>query len=361
MQSLLKKFIAFLSYFITDKYIPYNQQYKDILQRIMDDGVSLGDRTGVGRVSIASHSLTVDLRRECPTMNLRHAPIVAPINEMIGFIRGITNSNGFADLNCKYWHQNANENKGWLDNPFRKGVGDLGDVYGAQWTKWPGVLLLNPDQVMPDGDLINLTAQHDKLIATGWKYGGDVVVEDQSMREFWHKPINQLAECVQTILTNPDSRRILFHGWNPSVVDKVALPSCHIMYQFLCFDDELHLSTYQRSADSILGIPSNTLQAAWLLKMVAGLTGKTAATVTLNFGDAHIYANHLEAAKLICDQPLHASESEFVFNYKRTITNKDISIDEIEEILNNIKPGDLVVSDYTPGIKIPKELLPMAV
>jgi thymidylate synthase len=245
MQMLLKKLIKFLSLLVKDNYVPYNQQYKDMLEVIVAEGASLDDRTKVGRVSIPSYSLKVDLRRETPTMNLRKAPVKAPCDEMIGFIRAYTNSADFSKVGCDYWHQNANENKSWLNNPFRKGTGDLGAIYGDQWCNWQGFNLLDPNEITIDGDLADLCGRQDHLIATGWKYGGDVLINGDN-KQLWHKRINQLAEAVHTIINDPDSRRCLFHGWNPAVLDKVALPSCHVLYQFLCFDGVLHLTTYQR-------------------------------------------------------------------------------------------------------------------
>jgi thymidylate synthase len=115
------------------------------------------------------------------------------------------------------------------------------------------------------------------------------------------------------------------------------------------------------SADVILGVPSNVLQAAWLLKFVSLITGKEAGVLTVNLGDAHIYANHLEAAEMIIDQPVHENTSSFKYNLHGIALDKTFNIGQIEEILQSVKPGDITVTNYSPGIVIPKEKLPMAV
>lgn len=224
----------------------YNAQYQDMLRVILSTGKTMPDRTGVGRITVPGYTLKADLRKEFPALNLRKAPIKAPVDEMRGFLQAVTNALDFDKLGCKFWYQNANENKAWLGNPFREGENDCGPIYGAGWTKWPAYT-----KVSYRADNDKYDEQVAKLVSEGWVSLGEVTDVDAHDGQFhncelFYKEINQFKDCIKLIINNPDSRRVLFHGWNPATLNQVSLPACHLLYQFICLEDELHLITYQR-------------------------------------------------------------------------------------------------------------------
>lgn len=356
----------------------YNYQYLQGLKSVMQDGVDLPDRTGTGRRSIVGLQIRIDLEKEIPVMMLRDAPIKSPCREMRGFLKGFTNSNDFAEAGCKYWHKNANQNKAWLENPFRKGDGDLGPIYGEQWINWQGYKLISNQDITQ--------ALCDKLGDEGWKLV-DGLSADGEDKQLWRKSINQFAEAVYELIYNPDSRQTLYHGWNPSVLNEIALPACHVMYHFIRHGKKLKLCTYQRSADYILGVPSNALQAAWLQKIVALFTDTVASELVMTFGDAHVYENLKEAAEIIMDQPVHKNKAYFDYRLDEGVhrdyrdqffTARNILLADVKRIPEHRMPRleaiELIaktfqdlpndwyeVKDYKPGIKISSDILPMAV
>jgi len=207
------------------------------------------------------------------------------IGELIGFLRATRSAADFRALGCKVWDQNANENTDWLNNPYRTGPDDLGPVYGVQWRQWPAYKLLDADQ--------------QAQIADAQKRGFRVVsaVNDEGKdKVLLYKAIDQLRDCLDTIIKNPGSRRILFHGWNCADLDAIALPACHLLYQFIpnATTKEISLCLYIRSNDIGLGTPFNLAEAAALLHVVGRLTGYTPKWFTYFIGDAHIYENHLD-------------------------------------------------------------------
>jgi thymidylate synthase len=186
------------------------------------------------------------------------------------------------------WDQNANENQQWLNNPYRLGEDDLGPVYGVQWRGWPGYKLIEADQ----------PARIEDAQKNGFRMVA--LTEDEGVKKvLLYKAIDQLRECLDTIIDNPGSRRILFHGWNPADLDAVALPACHLLYQFIpnASTREISMCLYVRSNDIGLGTPFNLAEGAALLHLVGRLTGYTPRWFTYFIGDAHIYENHMEMVK----------------------------------------------------------------
>lgn len=217
------------------------QQYLNLLNRILTEGIQKGDRTGTGTLSIFGHQMRFDLRDGFPLLTTKKLHLKSIIYELLWFLRGDTNVRYLQEHGVRIWNEWADEN------------GELGPVYGHQWRSWPD-------------------------------YKGGT--------------IDQIKNVVDMIKHNPDSRRMLVTAWNPAEVDDMALPPCHCLFQFYVADGRLSLQLYQRSADSFLGVPFNIASYALLLQMIAQVTGLEAGEFIHTTGDTHLYLNHLEQAKL---------------------------------------------------------------
>jgi len=217
------------------------RQYLDLVQRILDEGVAKGDRTGTGTRSIFGHQMRFDLDAGFPLVTTKKLHLKSIIYELLWMLRGETNIRYLTDHGVTIWNE-------WADPE-----GELGPVYGHQWRSWP---------------------------AQG---GGS---------------IDQISDVVQQIKTNPDSRRLIVSAWNVADVPAMALPPCHLLFQFYVADGRLSCQMYQRSADVFLGVPFNIASYALLTMMVAQVTGYTAGDFVHTLGDAHLYDNHLEQARL---------------------------------------------------------------
>jgi thymidylate synthase len=217
------------------------QTYLDLLNRILDEGTEKGDRTGTGTLSVFGHQMRFDLAKGFPLLTTKKVHTRSVFGELLWFLRGDTNVRWLQERGISIWDEWADEN------------GDLGPVYGAQWRSWPA----------PDG-------QH----------------------------IDQLAQVIAQIKANPDSRRHIVSAWNPTQVDDMALPPCHSLFQFYVADGKLSCQLYQRSADVFLGVPFNIASYALLTHMVAQVCGLEVGEFVHTLGDAHLYVNHLEQARL---------------------------------------------------------------
>jgi thymidylate synthase len=217
------------------------QQYLDLMRHVREHGVKKEDRTGTGTISLFGHQSRYDLRKGFPLVTTKKLHLRSIIHELLWFIRGETNIRYLHENKVTIWDEWADEN------------GDLGPVYGAQWRSWPA----------RDGSTID-----------------------------------QLADVIARIKKSPDSRRLLVTAWNPSDVDKMALPPCHCLFQFYVANGELSCQLYQRSADIFLGVPFNIASYALLVHMVAHVTGLKVGDFVHSLGDAHIYSNHLAQADL---------------------------------------------------------------
>jgi thymidylate synthase len=261
------------------------QQYQELIQTVIDTGSWQDNRTGIRTLSVPGAMMRFDLTKGFPAVTTKKLAFKSVVGELCAFLRASRSAADFRALGCKVWDQNANENQQWLDNPYRQGTDDLGPVYGVQWRQWPGYKVIDANQ------LAQLTDAQ--------KNGFTVVApieEDGVQKVLLYKAIDQLRECLDTIVNNPGSRRILFHGWNPAVLDAVALPACHLLYQFLPnpTTKELSMCLYVRSNDLGLGTPFNLAEGAALMHLVGRLTGYTPRWFTYFIGDAHIYENHME-------------------------------------------------------------------
>lgn len=216
------------------------KQYLELVAHVIKNGTLQSNRTGVRTISFPGAMLRFDLQEGFPAITTRRLAFKSAIGEMVGFLRGVNNAAEFRALGCKVWDQNANENAQWLANPFRQGEDDLGEIYGVQWRQWPAykrIALSNPAAI----ELA--TSQGYQQIAQAEENGESFVV--------LYKAIDQIRQCVDTIIKDPGSRRILFHGWNCAQLDEMALPPCHLLYQFHPNPEtrEISLTLYIRSND----------------------------------------------------------------------------------------------------------------
>ena len=216
------------------------KQYLDLLQHVLDNGITKHDRTGTGTKSIFGYQLRCNLEDGFPLLTTKKVHLKSIIYELLWFLQGNTNIHWLQQHGVRIWNEWADEH------------GDLGPVYGHQWRSWPD-------------------------------YNGNA--------------IDQISQVVEQIKSNPDSRRLLVSAWNVAEVNKMALPPCHTLFQFYVANDRLSLQLYQRSADLFLGVPFNIASYALLLMMVAHVTGLEAGDFVHTFGDAHIYLNHIGQVK----------------------------------------------------------------
>ncbi len=217
------------------------KQYLDLLRHILDDGVEKSDRTGTGTISTFGYQMRFNLEDGFPLVTTKKLHLKSIIHELLWFLRGDTNVRYLQENGVRIWNEWADEN------------GNLGPVYGAQWRSWPAA----------DGSTID-----------------------------------QIAAAVDDIRHNPDSRRIIVSAWNVADLPRMALAPCHLLFQFYVADGRLSLQLYQRSADTFLGVPFNIASYALLLLMTAQVTGLRPGEFIHTLGDAHIYKNHIEQARL---------------------------------------------------------------
>lgn len=217
------------------------RQYHDLLERVLKDGVDRDDRTGTGTRSVFGHQMRFDLADGFPLLTTKKLHLRSIVIELLWFLRGETNIAWLKENGVSIWDE-------WADDQ-----GELGPVYGYQWRSWPA----------PDG-----------------------------------RSIDQIAAVVSAIANNPTSRRHIVSAWNPALVDEMALPPCHCLFQFYVAEGRLSCQLYQRSADVFLGVPFNIASYALLTMMIAQVTGLQPGDFVLTLGDAHLYADHLEQAEL---------------------------------------------------------------
>ncbi|MGY3581890.1 thymidylate synthase [Bradyrhizobium sp. USDA 4341] len=243
------------------------KQYQDLLSRILNEGVKKDDRTGTGTVSIFGHQMRFDLAQGFPLLTTKRLPLKAIVHELLWFLRGDTNIKYLQDHGVTIWDEWANEK------------GDLGPVYGHQWRSWPGLLELGSPAPPPAG-AIHLANYH------GEQYYA------------FNKPIDQISNVIEAIKNNPNSRRLIVSAWNPADIDRMALAPCHCLFQFYVADGALSCLLFQRSCDVFLGLPFNQSSYALLTMMVAQVTGLRPGEFIHSIGDAHLYINHLDQARL---------------------------------------------------------------
>ncbi|MFA5664190.1 thymidylate synthase [Castellaniella sp.] len=308
--------------------------YLELVRSILEQGAWRANRTGVRTLSLPGASMRFDLRQGFPAVTTKRLAFKAAMGELVGFLRGEDNAGRFRDLGCGVWDQNANENQAWLDSPWRDGPDDLGPVYGVQWRRWPAY------KVLPAHDEARIRAAQ----ALGYRHLGRIREEGGS-RVLLYRAIDQLRACLDTLMQDPGSRRMLFHGWNCAQIEEMALPPCHLLYQFLANPDtrELSLCLYIRSNDVGLGTPFNLAEGAALVHLMARLSGYEPRWFTYFIGDAHIYETHVDMLR----EQLHRAPfdpprlclSERVPAYAETGRYEPDWLDRIE-------PGDFTLVGY---------------
>lgn len=261
------------------------KQYLDLVKTVLETGTLQENRTGIRTITIPGAMMRFDLAEGFPAITTKRLAFKTAISELIGFLRAYRSAADFRQLGCKVWDQNANENAQWLSNPYRTQTDDLGEIYGVQWRRWPAYKVLRATEEL----------QLEDAQQRGFKIIGKFA-EGDSESVLLYKAVDQLRQCMDTIINNPADRRIIFHAWNWAQLDQMALPPCHLLYQFLPNPSrkEISMCLYIRSNDLGLGAPFNIAEGAALLSLVGRLTGYVPRWFTYFIADAHIYENHQE-------------------------------------------------------------------
>ncbi len=258
------------------------QQYLDLLQHVLDKGEKKEDRTGTGITSVFGHQMRFDLSEGFPLLTTKKLHLKSIIHELLWFLKGSTNVKYLQDNGVRIW------------NEWAKDDGELGPIYGYQWRSWPN-----------------------------YKEGN----------------IDQIAQIIDSIKNNPNSRRHIVSAWNVGQIDDMQLPPCHILFQFYVANGKLSCQLYQRSADIFLGVPFNIASYAILTMMVAQVTGLKPGDFVHTLGDAHIYLNHIDQVKLQLT--------------RETYKLPTMEINPEVKSINDFKFEDFALKDYTahPHIK----------
>jgi thymidylate synthase len=314
------------------------RQYLDLLRAVLDEGAWQDNRTGVRTKSISGAMLRFDLAAGFPAVTTKRLAFKSAMGELCGFLRGATSAATFRELGCRVWDANANANAQWLTSPYRHGGDDLGPVYGAQWRRWPAVKLLREDQT---AEIARAEQDGYRHLATGLGPGDGAGARCLVL----HRTVDQLRDCLDKIHYHPGDRRILFHAWNPAQLDEMALPPCHLLYQFNvnATDRELSLCLYQRSVDTFLGLPWNLAEGAALLTLFGRLTGCRPRWFSWFGADVHLYETHLDAvAAQLAREPLPLPALRIS---ERVPAFADTALYE-PEWLERVEPGDFVLVGY---------------
>ncbi len=261
------------------------RQYLDLLQHVLDNGTKKDDRTGTGTLSVFGYQMRFDLRKGFPLLTTKKLHTKSIVHELIWFLKGETNIKYLKENGVSIWDE-------WADKD-----GNLGPVYGSQWRAWPG----------PDG-----------------------------------KTYDQITALIEQIKKNPNSRRLIVSAWNVPLIDKMALPPCHCLFQFYVADGTLSCQLYQRSADFFLGVPFNIASYALLTHMIAQQCDLGVGDFVHVLGDTHLYSNHVEQAKLQLSREPKSPLPTLVLNPQRTS-------------IFDFRFEDITFENYDPhpGIKAP--------
>lgn len=288
------------------------KQYLDSLQYILDNGKTKEDRTGVGTLSVFGHQMRFDLSEGFPAVTTKKLAFKACLSELLWFIEGSSDEHRLREM--LHGSEAPNKTTIWTANaeadywkPRARYQGDLGRVYGVQWRKWQ--------------------TTKSKWITSSYK---EPVV------------IDQLAELIEEIKTNPTSRRLILTAWNPGEIEDMALPPCHCFAQFFVQDDKLSCQLYQRSCDMFLGVPFNIASYSMLTHMIAQVCGLGVGDFVWTGGDCHIYQNHIEQVKLQLTRQPKSLPTLWL--------NPDI------KSIDDFTMDDVILQDYDPMDSIKAEM-----
>ena len=291
--------------------------YLGLLGHCLQNGVRQKNRTGIDTFFLPGEAIQFDLRVGFPILTTKEVNFKAVVAELIGFIRGANSAKDFRDLGTKIWDVNANDPRAnggkWINSPYRFGPDHLGRIYGQQWRRWLGV-------------------------------------DSQTLRP---RVVDQLGEALRLINEDPTSRRIVVSAWQPAELDQMALPPCHLLFQFLVEQQarRLHLCMYQRSCDLFLGVPFNISSYALLLSMVALVTGYEAGNLSMMLADCHIYENHVDQVKeQLTRKP--KPRPKLMFSDAISMDNSWPAI----QVLESIEPKDIWLEGYDPHPPIKAEM-----
>ena len=257
--------------------------YEDLLRDVLATGTTKSDRTGTGTLSTFGRQIRYDLSQGFPLLTTKRVHVRSIVGELLWFLRGDTNVRWLQERGITIWNE-------WADAD-----GELGPVYGYQWRSWPA----------PDG-----------------------------------RHVDQIAKVIESIKTNPDSRRHIVSAWNPALIDEMALPPCHALFQFYVADGKLSCQLYQRSADLFLGVPFNIASYALLTHMIAAQTGLAVGDFVWTGGDCHIYSNHMDQVEL------QLSRAPYPYPTLRLAQKESLLDYDIDDI-------EIVDYQHHPGIKAP--------
>lgn len=287
------------------------RSYLDLLRYVYRNGQHRpGTRTGIATRGIFDAFVIADLREGFPLLTTKRMPFLSIVAELLGFLRGYQSAADFRQLGTRIWDANANESPGWLANPKRRGTDDLGRIYGVQWREWQG--------------------------------SGCTL------------PIDQIANLIHGLVTDPYGRRHIVSAWNVGDLNAMALPPCHVMFQ--CYVDTpkpgtpkpvIHLKMTQRSADLFLGVPFNLASYALLLQMIASVLNMTPGRVVIDMGDVHIYENHFEQVETQLDREVRVAPTVDIDHLWLDLDGR-VSEGDYRDIFKQVEPTAFKLVDYDP-------------
>lgn len=301
------------------------QNYHDLMQRTLAEGKDqVNQRTGEICRTLVGEQLTYKAADGFPCNTARKFAFKNCRGELLGFFRGYTNAADFRAIGCNVWDDNADKTPAWLANRHRKGKGDNGRIYGAQWTDWK-------DRRFVDA------VERAYLLQEGFVD----IMQDKAKGLFgMERSINQLESVLRTLLTNPSDRRLIVSGWNIAEFDQMSLPPCHVDYRFAAFDDNtLSVVCTMRSWDEFLGF--NVPLTAMFLEIMARLSGRVADRAVVQVSNAHLYSMHFAAVEEML--------SRTQFPAPRLVLSdniKPVTLDEVEGAFLRIQPEDISLQGY---------------
>ncbi len=309
-------------------------QYLDLLKNILENGVEKGDRTGVGTKSIFGAQMRFDLRKQFPILTTKKVFWKGVVEELLWFMRGDTDSKLLEGKGVKIWQ--GNTSRDFLDKhnpPLRYPEGEIGPGYGFQWRNWGGTY--------------ESKTESTEFVQKNNKDGGYSFspTNEKFTVKKEYDGIDQLSNVIEMLRTNPNDRRMIVNAWNPEQINDMALPPCHMFFQFYCANNELSCHMYQRSCDIFLGVPFNISSYALLTYIISNIVGMLPGDFIWSGGDCHIYNNHVEQVK----QQLTREPKTFpnLKILKTLYSLKDI---------NNLEFADFFLDGYDPHAGIKAEM-----